>query len=308
MPEFSGETYIDPRTDFGFKHLFGSEDSKEFLISFINSLLRGKHVVQDLEYLPTENLGRTPEARNSVFDVYCQGNRGEHFIVEMQNAFQPTFKSRSIYYSTFSIQKGVKKGSANFDFPPVYTICLLNFSFHEEIKGEKETPYLSEVQLFDVDTKTLFFDRLTYIYVELPKFVKTLSELDCDLDRWIFLLKNLSRLLDRPIQLQQRIFDRFFQKAQIKRLTVDQAQIYHLDSMSMVSFYEMLDYAKDRGQEQGREQGYEKGIEQGIEKGIEQGRLQERISMAKTLKTLGHSTEEIIQVTGLSPDDINSIK
>lgn len=296
MPDFSEEIYVDPRTDFGFKHLFGSKDNKDFLISFINSLLRGKHHVEDLEYLPTENLGMTQEARNSIFDVYCKGEHGEHFIVEMQNSFQPTFKSRSIYYATFPIQEGVKRGVKNYGFPPVYTICLLNFTFdaHEESTGNDS--YLTEVKLMDVDTKEVFFNDLTFIYVEIPKFIKTVQELDSDLDRWVYLLRNLARLSHMPAPLQTKLFTRFFEQARIRRLTYEQARQYRTDAMSMISFNEMLDWKEQVGLEKGREEGREEGI------------MMAKLEMAKSLLAKGLTPEEVASITGLSQAELKGIR
>ena len=95
------ERYINPHTDFGFKRLFGSEFNKELLISFLNALFRGEQDVKDVTYLNSEQLGDRADARRAIFDVYCENQKGEKFIVEMQNVYQEFFKDRTIYYSTF---------------------------------------------------------------------------------------------------------------------------------------------------------------------------------------------------------------
>ena len=98
------ERYINPHTDFGFKRLFGSEFNKELLISFLNALFRGEQDVKDVTYLNSEQLGDRADARRAIFDVYCENQKGEKFIVEMQNVYQEFFKDRTIYYSTFPIE------------------------------------------------------------------------------------------------------------------------------------------------------------------------------------------------------------
>ncbi|GHT18502.1 hypothetical protein AGMMS4957_00920 [Bacteroidia bacterium] len=84
-------TYINPLTDFGFKKLFGTEHNKELLIDFLNEIIKEEGCITDISYLPTEQLGAEEEDRKAVFDIYCTNERGEHFIVEMQNAREPYF-------------------------------------------------------------------------------------------------------------------------------------------------------------------------------------------------------------------------
>ena len=96
------ERYIRLLTDFGFKRIFGTAPNKDLLINFLNSLFAGKQVVKDVRYLNTEHFGDNAKARNAIFDVYCEGEDGEKFIVEMQNAYQDFFKDRSLFYSTFT--------------------------------------------------------------------------------------------------------------------------------------------------------------------------------------------------------------
>lgn len=190
------ERYINPHTDFGFKRLFGSEFNKELLISFLNAMFHDEQNVQDVTYLNSEQLGERTGARRAIFDVYCTNDKGERFIVEMQNVYQEFFKDRTIYYSTFPIREQAQRGGEwDFHLNPVYTIGLLNFNFAEGLQNARRWHH--EVKLMEVDTHEVFYDKLTYIYVEIPKFDKTESELVTMYDKWMFVLKNLSRLMDR---------------------------------------------------------------------------------------------------------------
>ena len=103
--DFNGfqERYVNPYTDFGFKKLFGSEVNKDLLISFLNALLHEEQQIVDITYLPNEHIGEFELDRKSIFDVYCQNDKGEHFIVEMQKAEQKFFKDRSVFYATLPI-------------------------------------------------------------------------------------------------------------------------------------------------------------------------------------------------------------
>ena len=168
------ERYANFYTDFAFKKFFGTEANKDILISFLNSLFDGQEVVEDLEYLNGEQLGPTALERKAVFDVYCRNDKGDRFLIEMQKADQNYFKDRSIYYSTFPIQEQAVKGSWNFRLDKVYTIGILNFTFDDNAPDY----YHHEVQLMDTHTKKVFYDKLTYIYIEMPKFQKTEEELE----------------------------------------------------------------------------------------------------------------------------------
>lgn len=103
------DKYINPFTDFGFKKLFGSEPNKDLLIDFLNQVLPVRHKIKDLTYARTEQLGNSEADRKAIFDLYCVGENGERFIVEMQKAKQNFFKDRSVYYASFPIQEQARK-------------------------------------------------------------------------------------------------------------------------------------------------------------------------------------------------------
>ena len=125
------ERYISLLTDFGFKRIFGTAMNKDLLICFLNSLFNGRQVVKDVSYLNPEHVGDVYTDRRAIFDVYCEGENGEKFIVEMQNAYQTYFKDRALFYSTFPIREQAPKGSEwDFKLNHVYTIALLNFSMN----------------------------------------------------------------------------------------------------------------------------------------------------------------------------------
>lgn len=117
----SQERYVNFYTDFAFKKLFGTEVNKELLISFLNSLFDGREVIKDLKYLNGEHLGHVASERKAVFDVYCENEQGEKFLIEMQKAEQDYFKDRSIYYSSFPIQEQAPRGKWNFELQRIYT-------------------------------------------------------------------------------------------------------------------------------------------------------------------------------------------
>ena len=163
------ERYISLLTDFGFKRIFGTAMNKDLLICFLNSLFNGKQVVRDVSYLNPEHVGDVYTDRKAIFDVYCEGENGEKFIVEMQNAYQTYFKDRSLFYSTFPIREQAPKGNDwNFKLNHVYTVALLNFNMNEDAFDKEKIRH--HVQLCDTATHKIFYDKLEFIYVEIAKF------------------------------------------------------------------------------------------------------------------------------------------
>ena len=285
IEEMTGGRYINPYTDFGFKKLFGTPLNKELLISFLNSLFEGKEVIHDLTYLNGENLGNSFGDRRAIFDVYCENEQGETFIVEMQKAEQQFFKDRSVFYSTFAIQNQGKKGVWDFKLKGVYTVAILDFVFPE---GEYPDDSLRhEVKLMDIDDKHVFYDKLTFLYLEMPKFTKSEAELETMYDKWLFVLHNLSRLMKRPAALQERVFTRLFEQAEIARYTPKELLDYE-DSLKVYrDLKNVIDTAEMKGQRKGIEIGQKQGIEIGQKQGIEIGELKATKRIASTMKTQG---------------------
>ena len=280
------ERYINPRTDFGFKRIFGSEFNKELLISFLNALFRGEQVVKEVTYLNAEQLGDRPDARRTIFDVYCTNDKDEKFIVEMQNVYQEFFKDRTIYYSTFPIREQAQKGEWDFHLNAVYTIGLLNFNFAEGL--DEAHHWHHEVKLMEVDTKKVFYDKLTYVYVEIPKFNKKEEDLDTMFDKWMYVLKNLSALMERPAKLQERVFTRLFEQAEIAKFSPQELMQYEESMDAYRDIVNAINTAKKDSYAEGRED----------------GREQRNLELAKMMKEKGIATKDICEMTGLSKEQI----
>lgn len=285
------DRYINPYTDFGFKMLFGTEMNKELLISFINSLLSGKEVIRDLTYLNTEHLGTSEADRRAVFDVYCENERGEKILIEMQRGEQQFFKDRSLYYATFPIREQGEKGEWDYRLKAVYVIGILNFKFD----SEDDNYFHHEVQLMDVCTKQVFYDKITFIYLEMPKFNKSEDELVTMFDKWLFVLRNLSRLMARPAALQDRIFTRLFEAAEIAKFTKEQYEAYE-ESLKVYRDWQNTIVTAEQ-----------KGMAKGMAEGIAKGRMEQNIANARSMKLAGLDYEIISQVTGLSKDEIDKL-
>ncbi len=287
MTEFR-EKYINPFTDYGFKRLFGEEPNKDLLMDFLNELLKEEQgKITDLKYLKNEHLGSIELNRKAIFDLYCTNERGEKFIVELQKTKQKFFKDRTLYYSTFPIREQAKTGSAwDFELKKVYTIAILDFVFDED-KNEPDK-FRYDVKLTDIETQKVFYDKLMFIYLEMPKFNKTEKELTSRFDKWLFVLKNLHKLDRIPERLKENIFLKLFEIAEISKFTQKEYQDYE-DSLK---YYRDLKNSLDTAREEG----------------IKEGERKKQMEIAKNLLKNGIDIDVIIKSTGLSKEDIEYLK
>lgn len=269
--------YINPYTDFGFKKLFGTELNKDLLISFLNALLDKEGKITDLKYLNSERLGDIHDQRKMVFDVYCELENGEKIIVEMQKAEQHFFKDRSIYYTTTPIREQAPVGPWDYHLKNVYTIGILNFCFPDD-----EYPadsYRHEIKLLDVADKHVFYDKLTFVYLEMPKFNKSESELVTMFDKWMFALQNLARLMERPAALQERVFSRLFEQAEISQYTPQDRRLYEESLKDYRDLDNVINTAVWRKQQE----------------------------IARSLKSKGLPIDQIADATGLTAEEIRNL-
>ena len=291
------ERYINPYTDFGFKKLFGTEMNKDLLISFLNALFNGQEVVRDVTYLNGEHFGDSVLDRKAIFDVYCENEQGEKFIVEMQKAEQNYFKDRSVYYATFPIREQAPRGDWDFQLKGVFTVGILNFVFPDDEYSPE--CFHHEVKLMDTADKHVFYDKLTFVYLEMPKFNKTEDELVTMFDKWLFVLRNLSRLMERPAALQERIFTKLFEQAEIARFTPKDALEYEESIKVYRDLTNVVNTAEQKGLQKGREEG--------LQKGREEGREEEKAATVCRLYAMGLSVEQITQATELTNMQIQEI-
>ena len=286
MADDTREKYINPYTDFGFKKLFGTEMNKDLLISFLNALFNNsEREIEDVQYLNGENLGDGYGDRRSVFDVYCMTKDGSRFIVEMQKAEQEYFKDRSVYYATTPIRQQAVKGKWDYHLENVYTIGILNFEF-----PKNEYPadsYRHEIKLKDVEDNHVFYDKLTFVYLEMPKFNKTEDELETMFDKWMFVLQNLYRLLERPKALQDRVFKKLFEQAEIAKYSEAERWEYEASQKEYWDNYSVVKTAERKGEQLGI--------------------LHEKIETIHRLQAMGLSVEQIAQGAGMKVDEVKKL-
>ena len=276
--------YLHPFTDWGFKRLFGSEPNKDLLIDFLNQLLPPEHQIQELSYARNEQLGRNEYDCRAIFDLFCTSPSGERFIVEMQKAKQNYFKDRSVFYATFPIQEQAPRGEWNYKLEPVYLVGILDFVFAED---KADTEVCHRVQLKD-QINRVFYDKLMLIYLEMPKFNKTEDELKTLTDKWLYVLKHLPELTDRPAKLQERVFARLFETAELGQLNRTERAQYE-DSLKVYRDVTNV-------------------IDTSFMDGEVSGEAKKAVAVARKALQKNMPVSEIADLTGLSEAEIETLR
>jgi predicted transposase/invertase (TIGR01784 family) len=265
--------YINPLTDFGFKKLFLNKD---LLIAFLNDIVETN--IKDIQYQPTESLGEQFEERKAVFDLLCTTDKNEYFIVEMQLGKQAHFKDWVVFYASHVIRKQApRKKHWNYELKAVYVISILDFiTFTEDTASDE---IIERIYLYRDKAQKQYSEKLNFIFVELPKFNKQVSELKNNTETWLFLLKNTFALNTRPPEITGKIFKRFLELAEVKQLTPTEMEKYEKLLKKDYALREAVYYARD----------------------------DERRLMAKKLLKRNTPVEDIIFLTNLTKEQVQEV-
>ena len=282
--------YINPFTDFGFKKIFGEEASKPLLLDFLNALLPENDRIAKLSFNNNEQLGQTEFDRKAIYDIYCENEHGEKFIVELQKVKQNYFKERTIYYSTFPIQEQAEKGEWNYNLKAVYCIGILDFTFDDYENKPEKSEVIHSIKLKNQNGKT-FYDKLTYIYLEMPNFKKTESDLKSRIDQWLYFIKYLEDFQTIPAIFNDEVFSKAFEKAEIATYGAIELDNYENSLKLYRDLKGVIDTAFDEGK---------------LESKLE-GKLEGKLETATSLKLLGIEIDIISKSTGLTNKEIDTL-
>ena len=291
MSEIIKAKYIDLMVDWSFKRVFGTEVNKDILIEFLKVVFP-QFAITDITYIPTEQLGIMEDDRKAIFDVLCKTEDGKTFLVEMQRGAQKHFFERALYYTSFPIMKQGKIAIAkekeegakpwNFSLDGVFFLGILDFEYEQDEMTEHR------YQLLETKTLKRMTDKLEFVFVEVAKFDKSEDELETDLDKWLYLLKNMSKLLERPAALRDRIFGRLFDVAEYARLDDEERKNYVEAMNTARDTYNQIDYALNKG----------------IGIGLEMGCEKKACEIAQKMIAKGLDVDTIADLTGLTKEEV----
>lgn len=283
--------YINPYTDFGFKKLFGEEGSKNLLIDFLNQLLPSQHKIVNLTFKDTEQLSAIPTHRKAIIDIHCENEKGEPFIVEMQKDKIKFFKDRSLFCASFPIKEQVEKGHWDFKLTPVYCVAILDFIYEKD--GEQKD-FVNNVLSKDRFCQ-IFYDKLTFIFIEMPRFDKEEHQLKIHLDKWLYFFKHLATFEKIPEILNEEIFLQGFKIAEIANLDKKQLAEYEENLRVYWELKAVVDTA------------FEEGKMAGMLERMLKGKAEGNIEAAREMKNAGEPIDKISKYTGLSAAEIEKL-
>lgn len=283
--------YIDPLVDFAFKKIFGNEPNKDLLIAFLNEVFRGRKHIADLTYNKNEYPGDLKDVGAAIFDLLCTGINGEKFIIEVQRGRPDNFKERALFYTSRLISDQAPKGKRQawgYNLPEIYLVALLENS---TLEISTDSGYLHNIYLCNSETGEIFYNKLGYTYIELSKFAKADTELETDLDKWLYVLKNMSQMNKLPVYLRKPIFEKLFSIAEYTNLTKEEKSMYDSSQKRRWDSQSVLDYA----------------LKEGFEKGLEKGKFEEAKQIAREMKKDGFPVSQISKFTKLSIEEIEQL-
>jgi predicted transposase/invertase (TIGR01784 family) len=311
--------FLDPKNDFAFKKIFGTEKNKDILIHFLNDMLvfKEKAPIKDVIFLKTIQDPETAAKKTSIVDILCEDTEGNRYIVEMQVAKEKGFEKRAQYYAAKAYVSQMHVNGKYHDLKEVIFLAITNFTMFPQKQAFK-----SDHVIFDRDNQHHDLQDFSFTFIELEKFNKTIQELTDIVDKWTYFFKHADETSEE--ELAQLIGnDLIIEKAynelnsltwnDAERLTYEQNQKYEWDHQAQMEqkydegmekgvekgIEKGIEIGREEGMEKGVEKGIEIGMEKGVEKGIEMGAAQAKIAVAKEMILQGIDKKMIAQITGL---------
>lgn len=293
--------FINPKTDFAFKKIFGSEQSHDILISFLNAMLyEGNDTITAIEILNPYLAPRIRGIKDTYLDVKATINNTTNVIIEMQVLNVEGFEKRILYNAAKTYSNQLEVGEDYTDLEPVIALTITDFPMFPELNQLisrfilKEKTYLTDYPIYDIEL----------VFIELPNFRKQLEELETLTDKWLYFLKTAKKLeIVPPVMGSVPAIQKAFEIANQANLTREE-----LDDLEHheIFIHDQRNAIK-KAVKQGLQQGLEQGLEQGLQQGLEQGELKAKLEIAKQLLAV-LDDEAIIQATGLSLEQITELR
>ncbi len=190
--------FLNPKTDYAFKKIFGSEASRDILISFLNAILvlSGAEVIVDVTVLDPRLAPKIDGMKDTYLDVRVRDQRGRSYIVEMQVLNVEGFEKRILYNACKAYVNQLGKGDPYHILTEVVAVTITDFTMFPDLAR-----VLSRFRLCADENPLICQRDLELVFAELPKFTSTEGELSTTLDRWLYFLKTARDLTAIPQSL-----------------------------------------------------------------------------------------------------------
>ncbi|MEN8236465.1 MAG: Rpn family recombination-promoting nuclease/putative transposase [Pseudomonadota bacterium] len=270
---YGNNRYLNPTNDISFKKLFGTEDHKNLLISFLNSMLglKGKRCIQDVKLIPQELSPLFGDGKRSILDVQCTDATGTHYIVEMQNDYTPDFVKRTQMYTSHTYVSQLGKGTKQIELSPVILLAITNYT----VFPKKKQP-ISYHKMLDVETLENDLTDISYVFIDLSKFhKKDANELETLVDKWMYFFKYWEKSKSPPKTITEPELIEAY----------DTMEKFNWDATEL-NVYLKADIAFAE-QQKSKEEEHQKGLKEGRE----EGRKEEHTKSKKQIREIKQKSE-----------------
>ena len=287
--------FADVKNDIAFRKIFGNENRKDVLMSFLNAILEfeGNRRITDVTILNPFQLSKFRDGKATVIDVKARDQAGREYIIEMQVAEVWGFSKRVLYYTSQSYVGQIERGEFYEKLNPAIFIGILEFEMTQN--GN----YISRHQIREVETGERIFEDMEFNLIELPKFKKQLSELNTPAERWIYFIKEAENLEVIPANLDDPALKKAYEEANTRTWSKAELDAYDYASMREQDERGKIELAERRAEE--------KGLKLGEEKGLKLGEEKSKLQIARQMKADGLPADTISKYTGLSLTEINDL-
>ncbi len=300
----------------------------------LNELLAGEHQIENLIFLDKENRSDNMDDAGIIYDLYCLTTTGEYIIVEMQNRMHSNFLDRTLFYMYRAIGRQVENirekkqkerelcqtesdleedndflgepkpdsYGSRYKLSTVYGVFLMNFS-----EPGLEDKFRTDTVIADRESGKVVNAHFRQIYLQFPFFKKELNECETLYDKLIYTLKNMQHWNRMPDALKEQVFSRLEELAAVANLSLEDRIAYDkaLDRYRVSRIVE--EDAREAGWKKGLAEGRAEGHAEGKVEGRAEGKAEEKRAIARNMKAIGLTLEQIKTATGLTENEIEAL-
>ena len=328
--------FVNLRSDVGFKAVFADRDNKDILIGVLNQILPPEAKIEDIkEYSDREQQRDVIYGKKTVLDLVCVDKEDRMFIVEMQAAEEDSFFERCVYYASGLYHLELSEGELYGKLHPVYVVSFLNYRLRHDDESLWDTDHFISYWRFAEKRTGMVADQtISVIFVELALFTKTLEECVTESDRLFYIFRNSGGFQKIPEWIEEAggISRRLAEACEVAAFDKDKKLKYEIDKMNERDILAQRVFAERKGFEagyadgeakgladgtakgmaegmtKGMAEGMAKGMAKGMAEGMAKGMAEGMAKVAKSLLALGMPVEQIVNVTGLTAEQILALK
>ena len=308
------------RSDVGFKAVFADRDNKDILIGVLNQILPPEARIEDIkEYSDREQQRDVIYGKKTVLDLVCVDKEDRTFIVEMQAAEEDSFFERCVYYASGLYHLGLSEGELYGKLHPVYVVSFLNYRLRHDDESQWDTDHFISYWRFTEKRTGMVADQtISVIFVELALFTKTLEECVTESDRLFYIFRNSGGFQKIPEWIEEAggISRRLAEACEVAAFDKEKKLKYEIDKMNERDILAQRVFAERKGFEAGYADGEAKGLADGMAKGMAEGKAEGKAEgitegkaeVAKAMLEIGMPIGQILQLTGLTEEQVKALR